>query len=166
MIKLFCRTNITKMVAALCFFGTVMESSLSWAQNSVSALHGELLSQQSGGALKGTNSAGWNSGYSIVTSTRERTNPFGVLNGRSDTYVESTSKLVPNGPLGEPIRGAIRAQQNSHGWYTGYSAVTSTYTRPSTILDPIGSGETVTESVTQVVPNDPLGQPILPFGWP
>lgn len=154
------------MIVNLCVLGVVGCAITAQAQNSLAGFHGELLRERSAGSVNSRNSAGWNTGYSVVTSTRERANPFGIINGGPDKYMESTSKLVPNDPLGKPMRGATNFQQNSHGWFTGYSAVTSTYTRPSTIFDPIGSGDTVAESVTQVVPNDPLGQPMLPFGWP
>lgn len=153
-------------ILVLCLLVHVGCALIAEAQNSISGFHGELLREHSGGPASGLNSAGWNTGYSVITTTRERVNPLGSFGGGPDRYLESTSRLAPNDPLGQPVRGTISNHQNSHGWFTGYSAVTSTYTRPSTIFDPIGSGDTVTESVTQVVPNDPLGQPMLPFGWP
>lgn len=164
--KLLSRTVIVSVILGLGLAGVMLWSSTCRAQSSVATLHADLLKHQGAGVSNGTNSAGWSTGYSLVTSTREKTNPLGVLHGRPDRYIESTSKLVPNDPLGQPIRSSFSTQPNSQGWFTGYSAVTSTYRRPSTIFDPVGSGDTVAESVTRVVPNDPLGQPILPFGWP
>lgn len=116
------------------------------------------------------NSAGWNTGYSVVTETKERANPIGQLWGGSDTIVETRTKVVPNDALGQPLRvgGAAFEEPNSAGWRTGYSAVTSTYERPDPWGHALGGSRTVTETTTKIVPNDALGnpiQPILPL-WP
>jgi hypothetical protein len=50
--------------------------------------------------------------------------------------------------------------RNSAGWSTGYSAVTSSYERPSRLGGVFGVGDTVQETVTKVVPNDAWGRPI------
>lgn len=56
-------------------------------------------------------------------------------------------------------RGAVDAH-NSARWNTGYSAVTSSYERPSRLGGILGVGNTVHETVTKVVPNDAWGRPI------
>lgn len=121
-----------------------------------------------GGAER--NSAGWNTGYSVVTSTQERRNPSAWLFGGSDTVSETRTQVVPNDILGRPIRGGFRAfeEPNSAGWRTGYSAVTSTYERPDPLGRAFGGSETVTETTTRIVPNDLFGNPIQPIfpGWP
>jgi hypothetical protein len=122
------------------------------------------------GGVDGRNSAGWGTGYSVVTSTQERSNPLGAAWGGSDTVVETVTKVVPNDALGRPMRGGIRPfeEPNSAGWSTGYSAVTSTYERPDPFGAALGGSKTVTETTTRIVPNDALGnplQPILPL-WP
>jgi len=114
------------------------------------------------------NSAGWNTGYSVVTSTQERDNPFGA--SQDDSIVETVTKVVPNDALGRPLVAGIRPfeEPNSAGWSTGYSAVTSTYERPDPLGHALGRGETVTETVTRVVPNDAMGNPmrgLFPY-WP
>lgn len=116
------------------------------------------------------NTAGWNTGYSVVTETKERANPLGPLWGGTDTIVETRTKVVPNDALGQPLRvgGAAFEEPNSAGWRTGYSAVTSTYERPDPWGHALGGSRTVTETTTKIVPNDALGnpiQPILPL-WP
>ena len=78
--------------------------------------------------------------------------------------------MVPNDALGRPLAAGIRPfeQPNSAGWSTGYSAVTSTYERPDPLGHALGGSETVTETVTRVVPNDAMGKPIqglVPY-WP
>jgi hypothetical protein len=50
------------------------------------------------------NSAGWNTGYSLVTSTYERPEPFAGAFGRDRTVTESTTRILPNDALGQPIR--------------------------------------------------------------
>lgn len=122
------------------------------------------------GGVGGRNTAGWNTGYSVVTSTHERANPLGGVWGGSDTVVETVTNVVPNDALGRPMRGGIRPfeEPNSAGWSTGYSAVTSTYERPDPFGAALGGSNTVTETTTSIVPNDALGrpiQPILPL-WP
>lgn len=122
------------------------------------------------GGVGDRNSAGWGTGYSVVTSTQERANPLGRALGGSDTVVETVTKVVPNDALGRPMRGGFRAfeEPNSAGWTTGYSAVTSTYERPDPLGAALGGSKTVTETTTRIVPNDALGnplQPILPL-WP
>lgn len=116
------------------------------------------------------NSAGWTTGYSVVTSTEERRNPLGSLMGGSDTVVETRTQVVPNDPLGQPMRGGYRPfeEPNSAGWTTGYSVVTSTYERPNPLGHALGGSKTVTETTTRVVPNDALGSPIKPLVplWP
>lgn len=122
------------------------------------------------GGVGERNTAGWSTGYSVVTSTHERANPLGQLLGGSDTVVETVTNVVPNDALGRPMRGGIRPfeEPNSAGWSTGYSAVTSTYERPDPFGAALGGSKTVTETTTRIVPNDALGrpiQPILPL-WP
>ena len=122
------------------------------------------------GALPERNSAGWTTGYSVVTSTEERRNPLGSLMGGSDTVIESQTQVVPNDALGQPMRGGYRPfeEPNSAGWTTGYSVVTSTYERPNPLGHALGGSKTVTETTTRVVPNDALGNPIKPILplWP
>ena len=117
------------------------------------------------GGLGERNSAGWGTGYSVVTSTQERPNPFGRALGGSDSIVETRTQVVPNDVLGQPMRGGYRAfeQPNSAGWSTGYSAVTSTYERPNPWGYALGGSKTVTETTTKIVPNDALGNPIQPI---
>jgi len=116
------------------------------------------------------NSAGWNTGYSAVTSTSERPNPLGHALGGSRTVTETTTRVVPNDALGQPIRGAVygSGERNSAGWNTGYSVVTDTYERPDPLGRALGGSPTVKETTTRVVPNNAFGEPIepiLPF-WP
>jgi len=122
------------------------------------------------GAPAERNSFGWNTGYSAITTTSERPNPLGAALGGSDTIAESVTRVVPNDVLGNPIRGAVgfTDEPNSAGWFTGYSAVTSSYQRPDPLNAYLGGPETVTETKTQILPNDALGRPIRPFGglWP
>lgn len=122
------------------------------------------------GAPGQRNSLGWNTGYSAITTTSERPNLLGRGFGGSDTIVESTTRVVPNDGLGNPMRfgGAYGGERNSAGWNTGYSAVTSTYQRPDPLGAFLGGSDRVTETKTQILPNDALGQPIRPFGslWP
>ena len=116
------------------------------------------------------NSAGWNTGYSAVTSTYERPNPLGYALGGSRTVTETTTRVVPNDALGQPMRGGSQAfgERNSAGWNTGYSVVTDTYERPNPLGQALGGSRTVTETTTRVVPNDAFGQPLQPLvpGWP
>jgi len=117
----------------------------------------------------GQNSLGWSTGYSAVTTTSERPNIFGRAWGGSDTVQETTTKVVPNDALGNPVRGGfIGGETNSLGWSTGYSVVTSTYDRPNPLGAYLGGSRTVTETTTRVVPNNALGQPLgtLPELWP
>jgi hypothetical protein len=117
----------------------------------------------------GRNSLGWNTGYSAITTTSERPNIFGRTWGGSDTVQETTTRVVPNDALGNPVRGGfIGAEPNGAGWNTGYSVVTSTYDRPNPLGAYLGGSRTVTETTTQVVPNNALGQPMraLPELWP
>jgi hypothetical protein len=122
------------------------------------------------GAPGQRNSLGWNTGYSAITTTSERPNIFGRGLGGSDTIAETVTRVVPNDPLGNPspFGGIYNNQPNRAGWNTGYSAVTSTYERPDPLGAYLGGSKTVTETKTQVLPNDALGQPIRPFGglWP
>ena len=116
-----------------------------------------------------TNTAGYGTGYSVVTSTYERANPLGHALGGSETIHETTTRVLPNDALGQPMRGIQPfAEPNSAGWSTGYSAVTSTYERPNPLGRALGGSEAVTETTTRIVPNDALGQPIRPMGglWP
>jgi hypothetical protein len=116
------------------------------------------------------NSLGWNTGYSAITTTSERANIFGRGLGGSDTIVETTTRVVPNDALGNPVRygGVFHNEPNTEGWHTGYSTVTSTYERADPLGAALGGKRTVTETTTQILPNDALGQPIRPFGslWP
>ena len=133
--------------------------------------HIAVVPQVGGGDFNGRNSAGWGTGYSVVTSTVERRNPFGGAWGTSDTVVETRTQVVPNDVLGQPLRGGFRVNEepNSAGWRTGYSAVTSTYERPDQTGVLLGERRAVTETTTKIVPNDALGnpiQPIVPWGWP
>jgi hypothetical protein len=114
------------------------------------------------------NSAGWNTGYSVVTSSSDRINPLGGIPGESKTIRETTTQVVPNNALGQPMRGrGIDNQPNSRGWYTGYSVVTETYQRSDPLAAMLGGSGSVTESTTSIVPNDALGNPITGFGyWP
>lgn len=122
------------------------------------------------GAPGQRNSLGWNTGYSAITTTSERPNIFGRGLGGSDTIAETVTRVVPNDPLGNPSRfgGTFNNQPNSAGWNTGYSTVTSTYQRPDPLGAYLGGSKTVTETTTQILPNDALGQPMRPLGglWP
>jgi hypothetical protein len=122
------------------------------------------------GAPGQRNSLGWNTGYTAITTTSERPNILGRGLGGSDTIAETVTRVVPNDALGNPSRfgGVFAEQPNSAGWRTGYSAITSTYERPDPLGAYLGGSRTVTETKTQVLPNDALGQPIRPFGglWP
>lgn len=109
------------------------------------------------------NSLGWNTGYSALTTTSERPSIYGRDVG---TITETVTKIVPNDVLGNPVRSGWigNNETNSAGWSTGYSTVTSTYERKDPWGAVIGGADTVTETKTQIVPNDLLGQPILPLG--
>lgn len=116
------------------------------------------------------NSAGWNTGYSAVTSTSERANPLGYALGGSRTLTETVTRVVPNDPLGQPIRGPVygSGERNSAGWSTGYSVVTRSYERADPFGRALGGSATVKETTTSIVPNNALGdpiEPILPL-WP
>jgi hypothetical protein len=133
--------------------------------------HIAVVPQVGRGDFEGPNSAGWNTGYSVVTSTVERRNPFAGAWGTDDTVVETRTQVVPNDVLGQPLRGGFRVNEepNSAGWRTGYSAVTSTYERPDLSGALLGERRTVTETTTRIVPNDVLGnpiQPLVPWGVP
>ena len=114
----------------------------------------------------GRNSLGYSTGYSAVTTTSERATVFGA----GETVYESTTRLVPNDFFGNPIRHGmfLYNQPNSAGRSTGYSIVTSTSERRNPLGGFLGNAGVVTETTTQVVPNDALGNPIRPFGslWP
>ena len=116
------------------------------------------------------NSLGWNTGYSAITTNSERPNVLGRSFGGSDTIHETTTRVVPNDMFGNPSRfgGLYDSERNSAGWNTGYTAVTSTYERSDPLGASLGGPKTVTETKTQILPNDALGQPIRPFGglWP
>jgi len=116
------------------------------------------------------NSLGWSTGYSAITTNSERPNILGRSLGGSDTIHETTTRVVPNDVFGNPSRfgGFYDSERNSAGWNTGYSAVTSTYERADPLGSLLGGPKTVTETKTQILPNDALGQPIRPFGglWP
>ena len=122
------------------------------------------------GAPGQRNSLGWNTGYTAITTQSERPNILGRGLGGSDTIAETVTRVVPNDALGNPSRfgGVFDERPNSAGWRTGYSAVTSTYERPDPFGAYLGGSRTVTETKTQVLPNDALGQPIRPLGglWP
>ena len=118
--------------------------------------------------LDDTNTAGFRTGYSIVTSAYERPNPLGHALGGSETVYESTSRIVPNTILGQPMDGIQPfARPNSAGWSTGYSAVISKHQRPNPLGAALGGRETITETTTRIVPNDALGMPMRGVGvWP
>ncbi len=112
------------------------------------------------------NSAGWNTGYSVVSSSSERLNPLGSIPGESKTVQRTTTQVVPNNALGQPMRGyGIDNRPNSRGWYTGYSVVTETYQRSDPFGAMLGGTGSVTESTTSIVPNDALGNPIGGYGY-
>lgn len=115
------------------------------------------------------NSLGWNTGYTAITTQSERPNIFGRAWGGSDTIHETTTQVVPNDIIGNPVRGGFANNEpNSAGWNTGYSVVTSTYDRSDPLGAFMGGSKTVTETTTQVLPNDLFGHPIRPFPgmWP
>ena len=115
------------------------------------------------------NSAGWNTGYSAVTSTYDRPNPLGAALGGSDAVRETITQIVPNDALGQPMQGGVLyGEPNSAGWNTGYSVVTDTYERFNPLGAALGGSKTVTETTTRVVPNGATGQPINPLLplWP
>jgi hypothetical protein len=111
------------------------------------------------------NSLGWNTGYSAITTTSERPSLLGRGLGGSNTISETVTRVVPNDLLGNPVRyGSVATDEpNSAGWNTGYSTITSTYDRPDPFGAYLGGAKTVTETKTQIVPNDALGQPIRPL---
>lgn len=112
------------------------------------------------------NSAGWNTGYSVVTSSSDRLNPFGGIPGESRTIQQTVTQVVPNNALGQPMRGyGIENRPNSRGWYTGYSVLTETYQRRDPLGTMLGGSGIVTESTTSIVPNDALGNPIGGYGY-
>lgn len=115
------------------------------------------------GHVDGRNSAGWNTGYSAVTSSYERPSRLGSIYGVGDTVQETVTQVVPNDAFGQPMRGGIGVfgERNTAGWPTGYSAVTSTYERSGTMDNLLRRQGSITETTTRVVPNDFLGQPIL-----
>lgn len=120
--------------------------------------------------IGGRNAAGWTTGYSVVTTTRERPSILGSDFDGDNSVVETVTQVVPNNALGQPMRGGVQpfGERNSAGWTTGYSAVTSTYQRPDLFGSAFGGANAVTETTTQIVPNDALGNPIggiAPF-WP
>ena len=48
----------------------------------------------------------WGTGYSVVTETRERTNPWAAYLGEKDpTTTTTTQRVVPNDALGQPMIG-------------------------------------------------------------
>jgi len=48
----------------------------------------------------------WGTGYSVVTTTRERRDPFAILSGDSNGIkTETVQRVVPNDWSGAPIRG-------------------------------------------------------------
>ncbi len=111
------------------------------------------------------NSLGWDTGYSAITTTSERPSLLGRSWGGSDTISETVTRVVPNDVLGNPVRhgSVFDSERNSAGWNTGYSTITSTYDRPDPLGASLGGARTVTETKTQVVPNDALGEPIRPL---
>jgi hypothetical protein len=117
--------------------------------------------------VDGRNSAGWNTGYSAVTSSYERPSRLGSIYGVGETVQETVTKVVPNDALGRPMQRGFGTfdQPNSAGWSTGYSAVTSTYERTGTLDNLLTGKSSITETTTRVVPNDVFGQPILGM-WP
>lgn len=119
------------------------------------------------GGIGTSNSAGWNTGYSAVTSSYERPSRLGGVFGVGDTVHETVTKVVPNDALGRPMQGGFGAydQPNSAGWSTGYSAVTSTYEKRGSLDNLLRGDDSITETTTRVVPNDVFGQPILGM-WP
>jgi hypothetical protein len=119
------------------------------------------------GHVDGRNSAGWNTGYSAVTSSYERPRRLGSIYGVGDTVQETVTQVVPNDAWGRPMRGGIGVfgERNSAGWSTGYSAVTSTYERSGSLDNLLTGQGSITETTTRVVPNDFLGKPILGI-WP
>lgn len=48
----------------------------------------------------------WGTGYSVITTERDTVDPFGVYMGDDDARKrETVQRVVPNGPLGNPLRG-------------------------------------------------------------
>lgn len=111
------------------------------------------------------NSLGWNTGYSALTTSSERTKLFGNSSDPSDIVSETVTRVVPNDALGNPVRygATVNNRPNSAGWNTGYSTITSTYERNDPLGAYLGNTKSVTETKTQIVPNDALGQPIRPL---
>lgn len=115
----------------------------------------------------GTNSAGWKTGYSIVTTTEERPARLSEGLGLGSTVTESVTKVVPNDIFGNPSQSPVQplGEVNSAGWSTGYSAVTRTAEKPNPFGAFLGGSRTITETTTQVVPNDYAGRPIQGARW-
>lgn len=119
------------------------------------------------GGVGGRNSAGWNTGYSAVTSSYERPSRLGEGFGVNGFVQETVTRVVPNDVLGNPIQSGIGVygERNSAGWNTGYSAVTSTYEKTGTLDNLLVGSDSITETRSRVVPNDVLGRPIVGI-WP
>jgi hypothetical protein len=166
---------VTGMVWAVCV-ALVMLIDVSYAQSG-SVFSGSVVAVHPGvapvvvapprGVVDVPNSAGWNTGYSAVTSSYERPSRLGGILGVGDTVHETVTKVVPNDAWRRPIQGGFGAygQPNSAGWSTGYSAVTSTYEKTGTFDNLLRGDDSITETTTRVVPNDALGQPITGM-WP
>jgi len=57
------------------------------------------------------NSAGWNTGYSVVTTTRERPDPLlSQIYDRDITTSETVTAIVPNNALGQPMMWRVPGQ--------------------------------------------------------
>lgn len=71
-------------------------------------------------------------------------------------------QVVPVSPPFGPALPIPRGQVNSAGWQTGYSVVTETKRRPNPLLSQIYGRDVTDEStVTTIVPNNALGQPMI-----
>ena len=54
-------------------------------------------------AFQERNSPGWHPGYSVVTETYEPPNPLRQALGGSRTVTKTTTRVVPNDALGQPL---------------------------------------------------------------
>jgi hypothetical protein len=167
------RTKLTRVLCVVCVLVLPQDAFTqhpSFGSGSFVAIHpgvAPIVVAPPVGQVDGRNSAGWNTGYSAVTSSYERPSRLGSIYGVGDTVQETVTRVVPNDALGRPMPRGVGAfdQPNSAGWSTGYSAVTSTYERTGTLDNLLTGKSSITETTTRVVPNDVFGQPILGM-WP
>jgi hypothetical protein len=165
------RSTVLFMCACACLSsGDAAAQSNSFGSASVVAVHpgvAAVVVAPPVGVMGARNLAGWNTGYSAVTSAYERPSRLGDGFGVNGVVQETVTRVVPNDVLGNPIPNGvgIYGERNSAGWNTGYSAVTSTYQKTGTLDNLLVGSGSITETRSRVVPNDVLGRPIVGI-WP